>query len=70
MFGIFILVVVQDSFKKFCLNEKIQPEFLFPCIFEAVLYIFRKQYPDYEMIANGNEKNTKESGTEYDTNFN
>lgn len=63
-------LAVQSSFKKSGLNEKLDFECLFSTTFEAVLYIFRKDYPDSDIIVGNNEKDlTEESDPEDDANY-
>ena len=58
------LVAVRSSLKKF--KVKYDPEFFFSTTFEAVLYIFRKDYPDSKLIVNGNYEKTDDSDPEED----
>ena len=61
-------MAVQSSFKKTGFHEKFDFEFIFSTTFEAVLYIFRKDYPGTEIIVSGQEKNNEESDPEDDAN--
>ncbi len=58
------LVAVRTQFKKF--NLKYDTECFFPTTFEAILFIFRKDYPDNEIIVNDNGQG-EESDPEDDT---
>jgi hypothetical protein len=41
---------VQNSFKKTGMDEKLDFDFIFSTTFEAVLYIFKKNYPSHEIL--------------------
>jgi hypothetical protein len=60
-------VSVQNSFKKCGLEVNFEFENFFTSTFEAVLYIFRKDFPDCQIVVDNIEKNlSEESDTEVD----
>ena len=60
-------MAVRSSFKKSGLHEKLDFECLFSTTFEAVLCIFKNDYPENEIVGNGDvEKRQEESDPEDD----